>query len=141
MLELISKELIHSEAHRFKPTENRLKRPQLAPQINRINQKKALQIYDSNNFSWSTGHFSDTYDLLVEFITIYPKHDPVYEVKSKMDILRCHVTFCNKFVRRFPNQARSVIEDKQPGNVIHERVTRELQNVNQNGDDKVIITS
>jgi len=95
---------------------------------------KALSIFDQSNFAWSTDHFCDTYDLLVEFITIYPKHDPAYGVKSKMDILRCHVTFCNKFVRRYPHHAKSVIEDKQPGNVIYDRISRELQN--QNGDDK-----
>ena len=55
-----------------------------------------------------------------------------------MDILRCHVTFCNKFVRRYPNHAKSVIDDKQPGNVIFDRISRELQN--HNGDDKVNIS-
>ena len=70
--------------------------------------------------------FNSVYADLVEFTDLYPKNDPVYSSKVKLDILRCHVTFINTFVRKWPAIAKLAICGKSEGNVIYERINREL---------------
>jgi hypothetical protein len=88
---------------------------------------------------WQVDEFNTVYAELVDFINLYPKNDPIYNSSpKKLDILRCHVTFVNKFVRKWPSVARLGLAGKPNDNVISERITRELSSVTDEKENRVV---
>ena len=104
----------------------------------RVYHKTLASFANTSHQTWTADQFEPVYDALVQFTAHYPRQDPLFANKSKMDILRCHVTLCNKFVRKFPAVAKQVVNGKPSGNVIHERITREMMSAESLSDEKVL---
>ena len=102
------------------------------------NFKKVVNLVESKSCKWSSENFEPIFHALCDYYNEFPKGDSIYSTKSKLDILRLHVTLCNKFTQRYPIIAKSVIERNQDSasNQIYSRIARELASIDEN-DEKV----
>ena len=96
---------------------------------------KVLNAIESTTQQWSPDKFEVIYNGLCDYINEFPKGDPIYTSRSRLDILRCHVTLCNKFTQRYPTIAQSVL-DRNPThkNQIYGRIQKELESIDISGE-------
>ena len=96
---------------------------------------KVLNTIESTSQQWTPDKFELIYNGLCDYINEFPKGDPVYTSRSRLDILRCHVTLCNKFTQRYPTIAQSVL-DRNPThkNQIYGRIQKELESIDTSGE-------
>jgi len=89
---------------------------------------KAIQSVDTTVYAWTADAFEPIYTKMVDYNNEFPKDDPVYTgSKTKLDILRCHVSLCNKFTQRYPTIAQSVLDrNAHHENLIKQRINNAL---------------